>query len=85
LSSESDVSPCERVVAAMTSSVLGKRKRSGSDDGNETSARRLCIDSPLANSAGMSPSGMSTPSPSITPQVADFLASIGVGPSQIGQ
>jgi hypothetical protein len=79
LSSESEISPCERVCAAATSSVLGKRKRSGSDGG-------LRIDSPLDASMSGNSTGMSTPSsPSITPQVADFLASIGVAPSQIGQ
>jgi hypothetical protein len=58
-----------------TSSVLGKRKR------GDDSAQHLRIDSPLdVSMSGMSPSGMSTPSTSITPQVAEFLASVGVAP-----
>jgi hypothetical protein len=62
---------------APTSSVLGKRKR------GDDSAQHLRIDSPL----DVSMSGMSTPSSpsSITSKVADFLASVGVDVSQIGQ
>jgi hypothetical protein len=62
-------------------SVLGKRKRSVDDSG---STLRVRVDSTLAGSAA----GTSTPSsssPNITPKVADFLASIGVDPSQIGK
>jgi hypothetical protein len=60
------------VAQSSTSSVLGKRKR------GDDSAQNLRIDSPL----DVSVSGMSIPSSpsSITPQVADFLASVGVAP-----
>jgi hypothetical protein len=60
------------VAQSSTSSVLGKRKR------GDDSAQNLRIDSPL----DVSVSGMSIPSSpsSITPQIADFLASVGVAP-----
>jgi hypothetical protein len=75
-SPDSEVSPCERAFAAKSSPPsppANKRKRSGEGCGLERPAQRLRLDT--------SPTGMSAPpSENVTPQVADFLASIGVTP-----
>jgi hypothetical protein len=74
-------------------SGLGKRKRSTDDDSGSTPLR-VRIDSPAGSTAcsEVSLSGTSTPSPclsssTITPKIADFLASVGISPSssQIGK
>lgn len=53
-------------------SALGKRKRSVDGSGLVTSAQRLRLDT--------SSTDMAAPSSNITPQVADFLASVKVTP-----
>jgi hypothetical protein len=75
-SPDSEVSPCERTFAAKFSTASPpskKRKRCVDDCGLERPAQRLRLDT---SSTGMS----AVPSENVTPQVADFLASVGVTP-----
>jgi hypothetical protein len=85
----SSSTPVPSPSAPSVHSVLGKRKRSTDDDDDSGSAPlRVRVDSTLAGSTAGSVSGTSiTPSSpaNITPKVADFLASVGVDPSQIGK
>jgi hypothetical protein len=82
----SSSTPVPSPSAPSVHSVLGKRKRSTDDDDDDSGSAplRVRVDSTLAGSVSGTSITPSSPG-NVTPKVADFLASVGVDPSQIGK